>query len=147
MQNLSVAVSQSNGAVSITATLNGQVIVNWQGTVGQLAPWAFFHFGRPEVLGVATHQCVVEYHRFALMVASEKTPQGVEPYSCAYKLSDDWLTPITAIKDAPPAKILPLCKLFEGRPYYFSEDSMSFPEAQCLAKQLGGRFTNHFNFL
>ena len=137
VHQLRVSVRQANGNAKISATINGLSFISWQGAVSRLSPWPFFNFNRPEVLGVAAHQGIVDFRSFQLRVIPERTLKGNEPYSCAYRLSNDWLTPITAINDAPPTGLK--CIVLNGKSYYLSDKPMCLTSAQCLAKQLGGR--------
>ncbi len=139
VHQLRVSVRQANGGANISASLNGLPFVSWQGASTRLSPWPFFNFSRPETLGVAANQGIVEWRSFEVKVIQEKTPKGVEPYSCAYRMASDWLTPITAIKDSPTSEVRRRCKEWNGKPYYFTDEPISYVKAQCLAKQLGGR--------
>ena len=137
VHQLRVSVGQANGNASISAAINGQRFISWQGAASRLSPWPFFNYNRPEALGVAAHQGIADFRSFQIRVVPDKTSKGIEPYSCAYRLGSDWLTPITAIKDAPPADLK--CIVLNGKSYYLSDKPMCLTGAQCLAKQLGGR--------
>ncbi len=139
IHNLRVLVTQGNGLAEVIAVLDGIQIVNWRGNSTSLMPFGPSNLNCPEALGVGAHQSIVDFGMLRFRSRPESTRRGVMPYSCAYKLGDDWRTSVNSIGNGPPAEIRTLCRVWNNRTYFVSPTPMAANAAQCLAKQLGGR--------
>lgn len=126
---LRIEVNQSGEAVIIEAELDKNRITNWQGQLTQLRQYPDQVLPCAQAIGI-WHRGPVEVH-----AVSFRLKRGGK----AYFLGDDWKNPVTQPAMSPPKEIASKCVVWKGRNYFFSDNPMTFGDAQRLAVQLHGR--------
>ncbi len=128
---LQVEVIQDDEKVAVTATLDDQRIVEWNGNVSQLSGSAAHVLPYPQAVGLLGLNAPVEFHKCALRL---KQTGG-----SGYQLGDDWKNPLAPVAVGPSKEVASKCLTWKGRKYFISDKPMTISEAQQLATQLKGR--------
>ncbi len=127
---LQIDVSQNADQATIVATLDGDRIIAWQGGVSRLSCSPNIIIPCQQAVGIGIFNSPSEIHKLEMRLR-----RG----SKAYRLDDDWWSPLTSVSTFPPKEIAASCLSWKGRKYFISEKAMNFAEAQKLATGLQGR--------
>lgn len=127
-----ITVTQLKDRISINARLDGKRIASWTGQSSQLSqscPYLARMIPCPQSIGVSVlggatfHKCEIRLNKGAR----------------AFLLRDDWKNPVTQVAANPSKSVEANCVTWKGRRYLFSDQAMTFPDAQRLAVQVQGR--------
>ncbi|MDB5341780.1 MAG: hypothetical protein JWP89_157 [Schlesneria sp.] len=127
-----ISVAQVKDRISINARLDGKRITSWTGQSSQLSqscPYLARMIPCPQSIGISVnggaifHKCEIRLNKGAR----------------AFWLRDDWKNPVTQVAANPSKSIEANCLTWRGRRYLFSDQAVTFPDAQRLAVQVQGR--------
>lgn len=127
---LQIDVSQYADQATIAVALDGNRIIAWQGGISQLSLSPNIVIPCQPAVGIGIFNSPSEVHKLEL-----RLKRGGK----AYRLDDDWWSPLTSVSTFPPKEIAASCLSWNGRKYFISEKSMNFAAAQKLATGLQGR--------